>query len=58
MQKRVGFKLPDRWRLDWRGWITVAWVLGWGWAYAVMAIHARGPQVMAWLRALSVVRSP
>lgn len=35
---------------DWRGWLALAWVAGWGWAYAVMAFHARAPQVLAWLR--------
>jgi hypothetical protein len=52
MRRRNALKTPDRWRLDWRGWITLAWVLWWGWAYAVMAVQARGPQVMAWLRAI------
>jgi hypothetical protein len=39
------------WR-DWRGWIAVAWMLWWGWEYAVMMYHARAPQVLAWLAAL------
>jgi hypothetical protein len=37
-------------RADWRGWIALAWVIGWGWAYALMAIQARSPQVLAWIR--------
>ena len=37
-------------RPDWRGWIALAWVIGWGWAYGIMAFHARAPQVLAWLR--------
>jgi len=37
---------------DWRGWIALAWVLWWGWAYAVMAWQAKAPQVLAWLEAI------
>jgi len=40
------------WIADWRGWIALAWVLWWGWAYGAMAIEARSPQVLAWLRTL------
>jgi hypothetical protein len=40
---------PTRHRVDWRGWVALAWVLGWGWAYGVMVFHARGQQVLAWL---------
>jgi hypothetical protein len=36
-------------RLDWRGWLALAWVVYWGWAYAVMATKARWPLVSAWL---------
>jgi hypothetical protein len=42
--------LRDRSRPDWRGWIALIWVIVWGWAYAIMAFHARAPQVLAWLR--------
>src|SRR5262249_10950889 len=35
-----------------RGWIALAWVVVWGSAYAVMAIQARAPQLLAWLRQL------
>jgi hypothetical protein len=52
MHRRDGFKTPDRPQLDWRGWIALAWVVCWGWAYGAMAIEARSPQVMAWLRSL------
>ncbi len=41
---------PDRIRIDWRGWLALAWVLWWGWAYALMVIHARSPLVLSWLR--------
>jgi hypothetical protein len=34
---------------DWRAWLAVAWVVYWGWAYAVMATQARWPLVSAWL---------
>jgi hypothetical protein len=37
-------------RTDWRGWIALTWAIGWGWAYALMAIQARAPQVLAWIR--------
>jgi hypothetical protein len=40
-------------RIDWRGWIGLAWVLYWGWAYALMAIQARAPKVLDWMRNLS-----
>jgi hypothetical protein len=52
MRPRATFKIRDQKWLDWRGWITLAWVLGCGWAYAVMAVRARGPLVLGWLRAL------
>jgi len=52
MPRRDGFKSPDRSRLDWRGWIALLWVMWWGWAYCVMAIEARSPQVLAWFRTL------
>jgi len=45
------FKLSDRW-LDWRGWVVLVWVLWWGWSYGLMVFHARGPQVLAWLRTI------
>jgi hypothetical protein len=40
-------------RIDWRGWIALAWVLFWGWAYVLMVIHARAPQVLGWLERLA-----
>jgi hypothetical protein len=43
-------ELGRRSRPDWRGWITLVWVIVWGWAYGTMAIHARATQVLAWLR--------
>jgi hypothetical protein len=42
-----------RTRTDWRGWIALAWVVFWGWAYALMAIQARSPQVLAWVRTVA-----
>jgi CHASE2 domain-containing sensor protein len=39
-----------RTRPDWRGWIALAWVLAWGCVYALMAIQARAPQVLAWFQ--------
>lgn len=40
-------------RADWRGWIALTWVLVWGWAYAAMAIQARAPQVVSWIRSVT-----
>jgi hypothetical protein len=39
--------------VDWRGWIALAWVVFWGWAYALMAIQARSPQIIQWIRTLA-----
>jgi hypothetical protein len=36
--------------IDWRGWLALAWAIGWGWAYAMMVLHARAPHALAWLR--------
>jgi hypothetical protein len=52
MRPRETLKIRDQKWLDWRGWITLAWVLCCGWAYAVMAVKARGPLVLDWIRAL------
>ncbi len=49
MRKRDSITIIHRWRQDWRSWITLAWVLCWGWAYAAMVASARGAQVIAWL---------
>jgi hypothetical protein len=38
-------------RPDWRGWIALVWVIGWGWAYGTMVFQARAPQLLTWLRA-------
>jgi hypothetical protein len=35
---------------DWRSWIALVWVIGWGWAYGIMVVQARAPQVLTWLR--------
>jgi hypothetical protein len=50
MPPRPDSQDPDRVRWDWRGWIALVWVLVWGWAYAVMAVQARAPQVLAGIR--------
>jgi len=50
MPRTDNFKTPDQRPPDWRGWIALLWVLWWGWAYCVMAIEARSPQVLGWLR--------
>jgi hypothetical protein len=45
-----------RTRVDWRGWIALAWVLWWAWSYGLMAVQARSPQVIAWVRSLTNAR--
>jgi len=50
MTQRAGPHRTAPTRPDWRGWVGLAWVLVWGWAYALMAIQARSPQVFAWFR--------
>lgn len=35
-------------RVDWRGWIAVAWVVFWGSAYVLTVIQARAPQLLRW----------
>jgi hypothetical protein len=52
MERRSRLETLSRWRLDWRGWIALCWVLWWGWAYGAMAIQAKSPQVLTWLRTL------
>jgi hypothetical protein len=52
MRRSPGLARVSPARFDWRGWIALAWVLWWGWAYALMAVRARGPQVVAWIRSL------
>ncbi len=43
--------LPRQW--DWRGWITLAWVVWWGWLYSLMVLETKFPWVLARLRALA-----
>lgn len=52
MRHRTGLPGGSRAPFDWRGWIALAWVLWWAWAYGLMAIQARAPQVIAWVRSL------
>ena len=44
--------------IDWRGWIALTWAVVWGWAYALMAVRARSPQVFEAIRALSRAAFP
>jgi hypothetical protein len=50
--KRNSLEASRRWQFDWRGWITLAWALWWGWAYCQMAVAVKGPQVLQWLRTI------
>jgi len=37
---------------DWRGWVALAWVIFWGWAYVAMLLRARSPQLLQGINAL------
>jgi hypothetical protein len=39
-----------RCKVDWKGWITLAWVIFWGGVYCNMAVRARGQRVLDWFR--------
>lgn len=36
--------------VDWRGWVTLAWVIFWGGVYCNMAVRVRGQRVLDWFR--------
>jgi hypothetical protein len=48
MAKFIRGELTERPRPDWRGWITLAWVIFWGISYCNMALRARGQRVLNW----------
>lgn len=33
------------WRVDWRGWLALAWALWFGWQYARMVVEVRGAKL-------------
>ena len=37
-------------RVDWRGWIALAWALFWGFSYCGMVVQARGQRIVDWFR--------
>ena len=37
-------------RVDWRGWIALAWALFWGFSYCGMVVQARGQRIADWFR--------
>jgi hypothetical protein len=39
--------------VDWRGWIALAWAMVWGWAYVLVALQARAPQIVCWIRTIA-----
>jgi hypothetical protein len=39
--------------VDVRGWIALAWVVFWGWAYVLTAYQARAPQILGGIRMLT-----
>lgn len=38
--------------IDWRGWLALAWALGWFQAYVVMVVHARSARFLELLHAV------
>ena len=36
--------------VDWRGWVTLAWVVFWGGMYCNTVVRARGQRVLDWFR--------
>ncbi len=38
--------------IEWREWIILVWVIGWGVAYCAMVVEARAPLVQTWLRGI------
>lgn len=36
---------PSAWSFDWRGWLVLAWALGFGLLYARMVVETRGNRV-------------
>ena len=40
----------DRCPLDWRAWITLAWVVFWGFSYCGTVAQARGGRIMNWFK--------
>jgi hypothetical protein len=45
-------------RLDWRGWVILAWVLGFGALYAKMVVELRGGKLRAVVGATKAAPSP
>ncbi len=39
-------------RIDWRGWLALAWVAWFGWLYGRMVLEQRAPGLLAALRSL------
>jgi hypothetical protein len=37
-------------RVDWRGWIALAWALFWAFGYCGMVFQARGQRIIDWFR--------
>jgi hypothetical protein len=50
MAKLIRGESTDRPRVDWRGWIILAWAIFWGVSYCNMALRARGRRVLDWVR--------
>jgi hypothetical protein len=50
--------MSDRPRWDWRGWVTLAWVIFWGACYCNMAVRERGGRVLDWFKPQQHARAP
>jgi hypothetical protein len=50
METKKGPESRNRREVDWRGWIALAWVVWWGWAYCKMVVEVKGPQVLELIR--------
>lgn len=46
----------DRPRIDWRGWLALAWAAWFGLLYGAMLLERRAPRLLASLRAVSISR--
>jgi hypothetical protein len=42
-------------RMDWRGWIALAWAIYWGVNYCGMVVRARGDRIKDWFKPHQVI---
>ncbi len=41
------FDGPEKRPIDWRGWLALAWMIGFGCLYAVMILREKAPGLLA-----------